>query len=61
MGKITFESDDPSAVDAFEDFMEEAMMNCRMREFSGCDLEGTLECDRCPFSGELRSKKRKRP
>lgn len=61
MGKITFESDNPADVDAFEERMVEAMMDCRMGVTGRCKLEGSDECNQCPFSGDLRSKKRKRP
>jgi hypothetical protein len=58
MSKITFESDDPEAVEAFADAMAEASMNCRIGITGRCELEGTADCEACPFSGELRSKRR---
>jgi hypothetical protein len=59
MGKITFESDDPVAVEAFEDAMVEASMNCRMGATGlHCELEGTEHCDDCPYSPQLLSRRR---
>lgn len=59
MGKITFESDDPAAVEDFEDRMVEATMTCGLMtsgRLAGnhCEYEGTTECRRCPFHSELR-------
>jgi hypothetical protein len=58
MGKITFESDDPAAIEAFEDAIVEAAMDCRMTIGGRCAIESTEECRACPLSGGLRSKRR---
>ena len=58
MGKITFESDDPAAIEAFEDAMAEATEDCQMTIGGRCAIEGSKECEACPFSGGLRSKRR---
>ena len=58
MGKITFESDDPAEVEAFEDRMVEASINCRLH-LTGrhCSLAGTPECEACPYSVALRERR----
>ena len=58
MGKIIFESDDPDAVDAFEERMVDAMMNCGATGTSACAFEGTPHCNQCPFSGDLKKRRK---